>query len=233
MQARDRLLRVYEMLPFHDHPLWRGVLNHDLTYEQVIKAEVQHWIRTRSGQGLRRDALNSAQKLSPRIFEVLLETYLEECTDEKSGPSHLELIERLVLMGGISKEALPMTVATPGNAAAIALYRDIGTRGPGCHMLGAGAVEYYYCQISPKIYEAYTNHYDMTPEQAETYRIHGPMDAEHAERAFSILDDAIALHGWDVVEQSVRDAFIATSLHYDGMLQAATGRLFYWNGADA
>lgn len=97
-------------------------------------------------------------------------------------------------------------------------------------MLGAGSVEYFYCQLSPKIFEAYTKNYGMTPEQAETYLIHGPMDAEHAERAFSIIDNAIELHGWEVIRLAVRDAFVATSLHYDGMLQAATGNNLYWDG---
>jgi len=32
------------------------------------------------------------------------------------------------------------------------------------------------------------------------------------------------------IELSVRDAFVATSLHYDGMLQAATGLMTYWSG---
>lgn len=119
---------------------------------------------------------------------------------------------------------------TPANAAAIALYRDIGSRGAGCHMLGAGAVEFYYCKLSPEIFDAYTRKYGMSEDQAETYRIHGPMDSEHAERAFAVLDDAVTLHGWSLVETSVRDAFVATSLHYDGMLHAATGQLTYWNG---
>ena len=99
-------------------------------------------------------------------------------------------------------------------------------------MLGAGAVEYYYCQLSPQIYKAYTEGYGMSDGQAETYRIHGPMDATHAERAFAILDEAVALHGRPAVVASVRDAFVATSLHYDGMLQAATDRLHYWSGAN-
>ncbi len=72
----------------------------------------------------------------------------------------------------------------------------------------------------------------MSAEQAETYRLHGPMDEEHATRAFAVLDEAIALHSWEAVWLSVRDAFVATSLHYDGMLQAATGKIEYWNGRD-
>jgi hypothetical protein len=133
-------------------------------------------------------------------------------------------------MGGCTVTELAEAKATPGNAAAIALYRDISARGAGCHMLGAGAVEYYYCRLSPQIYAAYLDRYDMTAEQAETYRLHGPMDAAHAERAFAVLDEAARLHGWDSIVSSVRDAFVATSLHYDGMLQAATQSNTYWDG---
>jgi len=160
----------------------------------------------------------------------LTETYLEECTDHRSGPSHLKLIERLVVEGGKSVKDLESTAPTPGNSAAIALYRDIAGRGAGCHLVGAGAVEHYYCQLSPSIFTAYTGLYGMSASQAHTYQIHGPMDQVHADRAFSVLDEAIALHGWEAMKQSVRDAFVATSLHYDGMLQAATGVLSYWNG---
>jgi pyrroloquinoline quinone (PQQ) biosynthesis protein C len=227
---RDKLLSMYDLFPFHEHPLWRAVRGGEFSYEQVIKAEVQHWFRTRTGQSIRRSALDAAQKISPAMFELLLETFLEECTADESGPSHLELIERLVTAGGFSATELHHVRPTPGNSAAIALYRDIGSRGAGCHMLGAGAVEFYYCRLSPTIFQAYTSIYRMTEFQAETYKIHGPMDYTHAERAFAVLDEAVALHGMQAIEEAVRDAFVATSLHYDGMLQAATGELSYWNG---
>jgi pyrroloquinoline quinone (PQQ) biosynthesis protein C len=161
---------------------------------------------------------------------MLLQTYLEECTHDDSGPSHLELIQRLVREAGWTLEAINAARPTPGNAAAMALYRDISARGAGCHMLGAGAVEHFYCKLSPRIYEAYLAKYGMTASQAETYRIHGPMDESHAERAFSVLDEAVRLHGEALVEASVRDAFVATSLHYDGMLQAAIGKNVFWDG---
>jgi hypothetical protein len=84
--------------------------------------------------------------------------------------------------------------------------------------------------LAPEIHDVYTSKYGMTTEQAETYRIHGPMDQVHADRALAILDEAVNLLGWELIERSVRDAFVATSLHYDGMLQAANGRLVYWDG---
>lgn len=180
---------------------------------------------------MRREALEKAKGFSPKLFEALLETYLEECTSEKSGPSHLDLIKKLLIHGGISEAELDCATPTPGNSAAMALYRDIGARGAACHMLSAGVVEFYYCQLSPQIFDAYTLKYGMTKEQAETYAIHGTMDQLHADRALSILNDAVNFHGWAIIEQCVRDSFVATSLHYDGMLQAAIGKINYWNGA--
>lgn len=230
MSRKNELLELYDLFPFHDHPLWRAIRAKELTYEQVIDGEVQHWIRTRAGKVLRENAMRMAESLSPAIFEQLTETYLEECTDDRSGPSHLELIRRLVSEGGVSASDLESRLPTPGNSAAIALYRDIAGRGAGCHLVGAGAVEHYYCRLSPSIFDAYTRLYGMTARQAQTYEIHGPMDQVHADRAFSVLDEAIALHGWEAVRQSVTDAFVATSLHYDGMLQGATGELTYWDG---
>ena len=230
MDYKRELLALYDLFPFHEHPLWVAIRAKSLTFEEVIEAEVQHWIRTRAGRVLRENAMKMAEALSPAIFERLTETYLEECTDQRDGPSHLKLIERLVIHGGKTQAELESAAATPANAAAIALYRDIAGRGAGCHLVGAGAVEYFYCRLSPSIFTAYTTLYGMSPDQAATYQIHGPMDQVHADRAFSVLDEAISLHGWEVMHRSVRDAFVATSMHYDGMLQAATGRFSYWGG---
>ena len=230
MDHRSELLAQYELYPFHQHPLWIAIQNGTLSYQQVIRAEVQHCIRTREGRKLRENAVQQAKRLNENLFRHLLDTYLEECTNDASGPSHQELIERLVQMGGVSQAEIDVTPPTAGNAAAIALYRDIAERGAGCHMVGAGAVEFFYSDLSPKIFKAYTKHYGMTEEQAFTYKLHGPMDQEHANRAFEVLEDVLQLHGWTTVLASVRDAFIATSLHYDGMLQAATGLGAYWDG---
>jgi len=227
---RQKLLDVYQVLPFHEHPLWKGILSGTLSFSQIIQAEVQHYLRTKAGQSLRKHALDSAKGVSEHIFARLLETYLEECTQDASGPSHLELIRRLVVAGGVTEQELSTAINTPGNAAAIALYKEIGDRGSACHMIGAGVVEHYYAQLTPKIFTVYTSIYGMDPQSAETYSIHGEMDIIHAARAFDILEEALDNCGWSIIELSVRDALVATSLHYDGMLQAATGEITYWNG---
>jgi len=225
-----RLLKNYEIFPFHKHPLWVGIMNGELTKEQVLLAESQHYLRTKAGQKLRKEAMEKCVAVSSLLWEAIIETYLEECTEDDGTPTHLDLIKRFLSEGGYKEGHFLGLKNSPGNSAAIALYKDISDRGVGCHIIGAGMVEYYYSQLSPKIFKAYTEQYHFTPFGAETYQIHGTMDEMHAARAFEVVEEAIRIHGWDLVEGSVRDAFAATSLHYDGMLQAATGNNNYWNG---
>jgi pyrroloquinoline quinone (PQQ) biosynthesis protein C len=225
-----KLLAYYDLFPFERHPLWSAVFAGTLSREQVLKAEGQHYLRTKAGQQLRRRAATQSKRMNASISAAMLETYLEECTN-KRGTNHLDLVQRLLTSGGVTQAEIDATVSTPGNTAAIALYGDIGSRGAACHLLGAGAVEHFYSRLSPKIFESYTVKYGMTADAAETYKLHGTMDAVHADRAFGVLDEALKLHDWSELELAVRDAFVATSLHYDGMLQAATGKITYWEGS--
>jgi Pyrroloquinoline quinone (Coenzyme PQQ) biosynthesis protein C len=230
MSVQAKLLSLYDRFPFHRHPVWNAVLSGQFSLKQVVAAEIQHCIRTAAGQKLRAAAVSEAQSISPTIFSAVLDTYLEECTAHDGMPSHLDMIKALVLAAGATEEEVQNARPTPGNAAAMALYRDIGLRGAACHILGAGAVEHFYASLCPRIYEAYTGIYGLTQEAAQTYLVHGPLDQQHAARALAIADEAVAIHGWAVIEQCVADAFVATSLHYDGMFQAATGRNVFWDG---
>ena len=222
------LLDLYELFPFHLHPLWQSIFNGTLSKEQVLLAEAQHYLRTKVGQSLRKEAMEKCAATNEILWNAIIETYIEECTEDDGTPNHLEMIERLLSENGYTD--YKNGVNTPANIAAISLYKNISDRGAGCHIIGAGMVEYFYSQISPYIYTAYTKIYGFSSYSAETYEIHGVMDKTHAERAFEVVNEAIKLHGREAVYLSVRDAFAATSLHYDGMLQAATGLNNYWNG---
>jgi pyrroloquinoline quinone (PQQ) biosynthesis protein C len=227
---KRRVLELYDLFPFHQHPLWQAIINGELTLKQVINAEKQHYLRTKAGQQLRQQSAQYSRTKSPKIFEAALSNYLEEVAPDQSHPSHLELIKRLLNVAGVTDNQLRLVRPTPGNSAAMALYKDIADRGAANHLVGAGAVEFHYSMLAPKIFHAYTTIYGMTEFQAETYKLHGPMDKSHADRALSVLQEAVEINGWPVIESSVRDAFVATSLHYDGMLQAALNRMCYWNG---
>jgi len=230
LDYRQELLAIYDLLPIKEHPFWVGVKRHELSFEQIILGETQHYVRTKAGQALRREAVEHHPSHSGLIFEAALQNYLEEVVPDKSQPSHLDLIKNLLVSTGLTTEELDKVEPTPGNAAAMALYREIASHGSACHLVGAGIVEYYYAQLAPEIYEAYTTYYRMSHHQAETYGIHGVEDVNHSTRALNAVDEAVSMVGWPLLKSSVRDAFVATSLHYDGMLQAALGRIIYWDG---
>lgn len=81
LDYREQLLRLYDLFPFHKHPLWRAIIEHRLSRDEVLAAEAQHYIRSREGRKLRFNAMQNAQANSPALFEAILDTYLEECTD--------------------------------------------------------------------------------------------------------------------------------------------------------
>jgi len=114
LSGRERLLALYDLFPFHRHPLWQAVLSHDLSLREIIQAEVQHYLRTRAGQQVRREALERAQATGPAIWEALLDTYLEECTHSVT-PSHALLLRArllLVCRGGHRRVPQGNAVAT-------------------------------------------------------------------------------------------------------------------------
>src|SRR5690242_16476789 len=102
----EQLLQLYWLYPFHAHPLWQAILTRELSLPQVLRAETQHYLRTKAGQALRREALDLAENHSPTIFKLLLSTYLEECTTTPASKNHLELIRTLLLTGGLTQEHL-------------------------------------------------------------------------------------------------------------------------------
>ena len=71
---KTELLKLYELYPFHNHPMWRAVIKGTLSREQVIRAEIQHCIRTRAGRTLRENAVHMAEKINEKLFRMLLET---------------------------------------------------------------------------------------------------------------------------------------------------------------
>lgn len=225
-----KLLSLYEDFPFEHHPLWVAVREGELRKDQIIEAEKQHFIRSDIGRLYRERAAIQSRLIGGELHNLLTMTAREECQTDDSGPSHAEMMRGFLKDNGVSDEEIRSIKSTPGNAAAIALYKDIADRGPLQHMIGAGCVEKYYSEICPAIFDKYVKHYGFKPDSVATYELHGPMDKEHAERALRVAQSRLADELEEEVYMAVRDAFAATSLHYDGMLQAATGEISYWNG---
>lgn len=228
---RSKALSFYESFPFHRHPLWVGITGGKFSAEQVLKAEIQHYLRSEIGKVYRERAAVAAKHFEGEVYDLLHQTVVEECYGTDGGPSHAELIKQFLLLNGVTATDLRHAICMPGNSAAIALYKDIADRGPLHHMIGAGCVEHFYSKLSPKIYTAYAEIYKFKPGSFDTYELHGPMDELHGDRALEMLKTPLAIALSKDLEIAVRDAFVATSMHYDGMLQAAVGIKSYWGGA--
>jgi len=227
---REEALSLYQTYPFENHPLWVGILSGELSKEQVLKAEIQHYLRSEIGKTFREQAVISARHLNRELYDCLLMTVNEECFGDGGGPSHAQLIKNFLTINGVTETDIADAVQTPGNVAAIAIYKDIAARGPLQHIVGAGCVEFFYSKLCPKIFDVYENKYGFISGSFETYKIHGPMDEIHGERALDMLALPLAKHMKKELFLAIRDAFVATSLHYDGMYQAATGLQTYWSG---
>jgi pyrroloquinoline quinone (PQQ) biosynthesis protein C len=227
---RDEILGLYNTFPFERHPLWVGILEGKFSKQQVLAAEIQHYHRSNIGRLYRERAAIAAREYGGELYKLLLETASDECRDDKTGPSHVDLIKQFLNENGVSDPEIENAEVTSANAMAIATYKDIADRGPLHHMLGAGAVEWHYSKLCPKIVTAYRDIYGFKEGSYKTYELHGPMDEVHGDRALSLLDSHHAQAIMPSLKLAVRDAFAATSMHYDGMLQAAIQSTVYWNG---
>jgi hypothetical protein len=108
---RSAVLEFYSLFPFEHHPYWRGVLKGTFNLDQIVRAEIQHFIRSNLGREFRRRAAVESRLVSIKAHRLLMETYKEECTDEK-GPSHVSLIEAFLRKAGVSNEELTNAIPT-------------------------------------------------------------------------------------------------------------------------
>lgn len=227
---RAEALSYYDLFPFHHHPLWTSIIEGKFSREQVLKAEIQHYLRSEIGKTYREQAAIASRHIDESLYDLLSQTAQEESYDETSGLSHAGLIRKFLIENGVTSDDILNSIPTPGNIAAISIYKDIAARGPLHHMIGAGCVEHFYSKLCLRIRDAYTDIYQFAAGSFETYEIHGPMDQIHGERALQILELPLAKAMSKDLGIAIRDAFVATSLHYDGMYQAATGTFSYWSG---
>ncbi|MGQ2970871.1 MAG: hypothetical protein ACT6RF_19180, partial [Allorhizobium sp.] len=68
---RSKALSFYELFPFHRHPLWVQIIAGDLSAEQVLKAEIQHYLRTEIGKVYRERAAVAAKHFEGDVYDLL------------------------------------------------------------------------------------------------------------------------------------------------------------------
>ncbi len=93
----DRLLSYYQLFPFDKHPLWVAIRSRELSKEQIIEAEIQHFIRSDIGRLYRERAAIQSRLIGGDLHSLLSQTAKEECQADESGPSHAAMIKGFLI----------------------------------------------------------------------------------------------------------------------------------------
>lgn len=233
----DELIRslwsISEAVPMAEHPWFKGIVTHRWTKEEIVRGEIQHYLRVRTNPiFFGYIAVNAVSEKNQALMEVVLENFLEELGGEKT---HVDIMLQMLEENGITREMADETEPAPGTQAAIEMI--VG----GCQrrsaLEGVALLSFVERQhggpdgVAATVYRELTGHYGFSPRAAETYRLHAAQDSGHGERQI----EALRRHAVDeATQKKVRRAVAlgvnAFTLEWDGHVQAITGKREFWGG---
>ena len=220
-------------VPMIEHPWFRGIIDHRWTAEEIVRGEVQHYLRVRTNPiFFGHIAINAVNEKAYGLMEVVLDNFMEELGGERT---HVDIMLQMLESAGITREIADLAEPTPGTAAAIEMI--IG----GCQrrtaLEGLALLSFVEDQhggtngVAAQVYRELTGHYGFSHRAAETYYIHAEQDEGHGGRQI----DAIRRFATDEatqerVRRAVKLGVTAFTMEWDGHVQAITGRREFWPG---
>lgn len=220
-------------VPMAEHPWFKGIIEHRWSKEQIVRGEVQHYLRVRTnvvhwGYIM----LNAAKANEAALLAVATENFREEAGGERT---HADVMYQLLEEAGISREEADNAEPTPGTGAAIETINGICLHRSALE--GMAAISFQETQhgspegVAARVYEALVGHYGFSERAAETYSLHAEQDVSHGGRQI----DAIRAYATDAamqekVRRAVKLGVTAYTLEWDGHVQAMTGRREFWPG---
>ncbi|PYS33521.1 MAG: hypothetical protein DMG14_31600 [Acidobacteria bacterium] len=220
-------------VPTEQHPWFEGIIKHRWTREQIILAEVQHYLRVRTNPiffGYM--AVNAVAEKEYSVMNTVLENFMEELGGQRT---HVDVMLQFLEEAGITREEADKAEQAPGTMAAIEMI--IGCCQRRSALEGVAALAFVESQLggaaktSEKVYRELTGYYGFSARAAETYRLHAIEDEGHGSRQI----DAIRLLATDdktqeKVRAAVKLGLTAFTLEWDGHVQAMTGKREFWRG---
>jgi pyrroloquinoline quinone (PQQ) biosynthesis protein C len=223
-----------EQAPMGDHPWFQGILQHRWTREQIILAEVQHYLRVRTNPiffGYM--AINAVAEKRYEVMQAVLENFIEELGGKRT---HVDIMLQFLEEGGISRDEADRAEPAPGTLAAIEMI--IGCCQRRSALEGVAMLAFLESQlggagkVSDQVYRALTGHYGFSARAAETYRLHAVEDEGHGSRQIDAIRRwATDSETQDKVRAAVKLGVTAFTLEWDGHVQAMTGKREFWGGA--
>lgn len=223
-----------EEAPMGEHPWFQGILQHRWSREQIILAEVQHYLRVRTNPiffGYM--AINAVAEKRYEVMQAVLENFMEELGGKRT---HVDIMLQFLEEGGISRDEADRAEPAPGTLAAIEMI--IGCCQRRSALEGVAMLAFLESQlggagkVSDKVYRELTGHYGFSARAAETYKLHAVEDEGHGARQIDAIRRwATDSETQDKVRAAVKLGVTAFTLEWDGHVQAMTGKREFWSGA--
>lgn len=223
-----------EEAPMGEHPWFQGILQHRWSREQIILAEVQHYLRVRTNPiffGYM--AINAVAEKRYEVMQAVLENFMEELGGKRT---HVDIMLQFLEEGGISRDQADRAEPAPGTLAAIEMI--IGCCQRRSALEGVAMLAFLESQlggagkVSEKVYRELTGHYGFSARAAETYKLHAVEDEGHGARQIDAIRRwATDSETQDKVRAAVKLGVTAFTLEWDGHVQAMTGKREFWSGA--
>lgn len=230
----DELWSYARALEMREHPWFKGVREHRWTREQIVRAEMQHYLRVRCNPiFFGYIVTNVVSEVNYELLPIVMENFMEELGGERS---HVDVMLQFLEEAGLTREESDRAEPAPGTLAAIEMI--IG----GCQrrsaLEGIALLSFVEAMhggptgVAAGMFEALTNHYGFSKRAAATYELHAEQDTGHGERQIEAIrrfarDEATQ----DKVRAAVKLGLEAFNFEWDGHVQAMTGeRNAYWSG---
>ena len=239
MNTKNELIaqfkKVAEPTLSREHPWVKAVENCELSVEQIIAGEKQHYFAVCARAKIYSDTLWKAiREIDDDVVAFAQETVREELCNKKT---HADVLADFFIARSISKQDVKKTPQTPGTTEGIKLLtediKDMSALECAAVMTLA---EWQYGGpdgIAATIHKAYTEHYDFSEIAAKTFSLHAVVDEDHGEAYLNFLAEKVIERPemQDKIFSALELGQRAFTRERDGYYQAATNNLeFVWGG---
>lgn len=220
-------------LEMKEHPWFKGVREQRWTREQIVRAEMQHYLRVRMNPVFFGYIVtNVVSERDHDLMPIVMENFMEELGGERT---HVDVMLQFLEEAGITRAEADRAEPAPGTMAAIEMI--IGCCQRRSALEGIAMLSFVEAMhggpdgAAAGMFEALTGHYGFSARAAATYELHAEQDTGHGDRQI----EAIRRFARDEIAQrkvraAVKLGLEAFNFEWDGHVQAMTGERTYWRG---
>ncbi len=229
-------MSLIKELPMINHPWFRGIIDHQLTKDQIIAGEFQHYLRVRrNAEIFGAVVINAANEGDYETLEIARENYKDEMLGEKT---HADLMFQFLEALGYEKEFADNVEPMSGTMAGVEMLTSGARNMTGLEGIAMLSLPEYQnggaTGVASQVYKALTKHYGFSEYAAETFKVHAHDDVAHGSTQIELLVKKVGEKPelQEKILRAARFGINAFNFEWDGHYQAATKRRSFWEGSD-